>query len=329
MEKQKALRTDARELPDKANNCGDVLPDMPEGIAEYRLAKERPPRDTTPEEKPLTHQESTFIKAYFANGFNARDACQRAGIPYRTVSHLIHRPHVRREMDRIQNETSKALEINQHRILGDLLEMFSANLADAVEHRRGSCRYCWGDGGKYHWRSERERDDLNSVPPGTRLRPTEDEPTRGQQDGGTGYDEYRAPNPDCIECAGQGLSLVLLKDTVGRKGVASVEYSPSGKVSIKGFDKVKIADLILKHIAMPLLDAKHSKTPSAPLLNINVSGGLPVEFVDALKDKGGLSALESFIKKDGETRVAQIEADATAEEQAEIEAMIKNGEDLD
>ncbi|MFM0261564.1 terminase small subunit [Paraburkholderia sediminicola] len=325
MEPEDTIRSRATDIEEKKDNRGDVLPAFPEGIAEFRLGKERV--KAVKGDKPLSFQEETFVRAYFQNGFNHRDAAQRARIPYPHVAKLIRKPHVRAAMDRMQKEASEVLKVSQHRIIGDLLEMFTAELDAVVEHRRGSCRYCWGAGGRYQWRSERERDDAGCVPPGTKKRPTDAEPTRGQSDGGTGYDEYAAPRPGCPECNGQGISVVLMKDTVGRKGVQSVEYSPSGKVTIKTFDKAKIGELLMKHLSMTLHDERHKVTNNGPVINVN--GGIPPEFIAALKEKGGLAGLEAFINRDGESRVAELQAASTDEEQAEIDAMIAKGEDVD
>ncbi|WP_321868631.1 terminase small subunit [Paraburkholderia tropica] len=320
------IRSRADDIENKPDNRGDVLPTFPEHTgAEFRLGKERV--SGLDGDIPLSFQEETFVRAYFQNGFNHRDAAQRARIPYQSVARMIRKPNVRAAMDRIQREASAELKISQHLIVADLYEMFTANLADVVEHRRGACRFCWGDDGKFHWRTEREREQADAVPPNSKKRPTESDPTRGQSDGGTGYDEYAIPNPECLECAGQGLSIVLLKDTVGKKGVQAVEYAPNGKITVKGYDKAKIGEMLLKHLSMVQHDEAHKVTNSGPVININ--GGIPPEFLAALKDKGGLAALESFIEKDGAGRVAQLEAAATDEEQAEIDALIAKGEHLE
>lgn len=300
-EPEDQIRSRARDIPDKQDRMGDVLPTVPD-CAEFRLGKERVGKgDKLP---PLSFQEETFIRAYFDNGFNHRDAAQRARIPYKHVARMIRKPSVRAAMDRIQREASAELKISQHRIIGDLYESFCANLADVVEHRRGACRYCWGESGKYQWRTERERDDANSVPPGTRRKPSEDEPDRGKSDGGLGYDEFAAPCPDCPECNGQGNSVVVLRDTAGRKGVQSVEYSPSGRVVVKGYDKVKLGELLLKHLSMVLHDDKHKVPQAVPIAAI---GGISDEFTDALADAGSLEALEKAIQANGQETVSAIE----------------------
>jgi phage terminase small subunit len=295
------IRCRATDIEDKKDNRGDVLPSFPEGIAEFRLGKER--QGAIKGEKPLTFQEETFIRRYFQNGFSARDAAQHARIPYTTVGKMIRKPNVRAAMDRYQKEASAELKISQHRIIGDLYTMFCAELSDVVEHRRGACRYCWGTDGRFQWRTEREREDANSVPPGTRKKPTDDEPDRGKSDGGLGYDEFAAPCPECPECNGQGTSVVLLKDTAGRKGVQSVEYSPNGKVLVKTHDKAKIGELLLKHLSMVLHDDKHKVTTTP----IEAVGGVPDEFHEALADAGSLEAIEAKIKADGQAIVNEIE----------------------
>jgi hypothetical protein len=291
----------AQDIEGKEGLRGDNLPAVPEG-AEFRLVKERAAKGE--KQKQLTFQEAVFVRAYFENGFNHRDAAQRARIKYQNVAKMIRQPHVRKAMDDIQKAASEELKISQHRIIGDLYEMFTSQLSDVVEHRRGACRYCWGESGRYQWRSEREREDANSVPPGTRRKPTDDEPDRGKSDGGVGYDEYAVPNPDCAECSGQGTSVVLLKDTAGRKGVQSVEYSPNGKVLIKTADKAKIGELLLKHLSMVLHDERHNVPTATP---INPIGGISDEFRDALADAGSLEALEKAIQANGQETVSAIE----------------------
>jgi phage terminase small subunit len=319
------IRSRATEIPDKPSKRGDVLPNFPEGRAEYRLGNERV--TNVKGEKPLSFQEETFIRSYFENGFNHREAAQRARIPYQDVGKMLRKENVRRAMDAIQKEASAELKISQHRIISDLYSMFTAELQSVVEHRRGACRYCWGTAGKYHWRSARERADANTVPPGTRLKPTDDEPDRGKSDGGTGFDEFAAPNPDCIECAGQGVGFVHVKDTAGKKGVQSIEHSPSGKVVVKGYDRTRIGEILLRHLSMVYHDERHKVTNNGPTININ--GGIPADFAALITQVGGLPNLETQINAEGKAKVAEIQSEANAEEQAEIDAMIAKGEHLE
>jgi phage terminase small subunit len=306
------IRSRADDIEDKPDGRGDVLPTFPAHTgAEFRLAKERTAGLTG--EKPLSFQEEAFIRRYFANGFVARDAAKYARIPYQSVAAMIRQPHVRAAMDRIQRAASEELKISQHRIIGDLFEMFTCDLTDVVEHRRGACRYCWGTDGKFHWRTEREREQADAVPPYSKKRPTEADPTRGQSDGGTGFDQFAAPNPDCQECAGQGESVVLVKDTAGRKGVASVEFSPNGKVLIKTHDKAKLGELLLKHLAMALHDESH-KVQTTP--QINAVGGIAEDFNEALRNAGTLEALEKSISEESKSKVSAIEI-AAREKNAE------------
>ncbi|MCO4880249.1 terminase small subunit [Paraburkholderia caribensis] len=277
---------------------------------------------TAPDEKTealeeLTFQEETFVLTYFSSCGNLKSACTRSGINYAKGTNLLKTDRIKATLASLRGKRSEQKTISQERIIGDLFEMFTANMSDVVEHVRGSCRYCWGRAGQYHWRSFREKQDRKSIPPGLAIDDT------NKSDGGIGYSEYRAPNPDCQECAGNGLSFVYLKDTTGRKEVQSLKLH-KGNVTVETYDKVRIGEILLRHLSNYAPPQPASVVNTGP--HIHITGGLSKEFVDSVKSNQDLTELEAQVAKEGYSRVAALEAEATADEQAEIDAMIARGE---
>lgn len=108
----------------------------------------------------------------------------------------------------------------------DVIQRFwaiaTANPNELVEHRRTACRHCYGTNHD-HQRTQRERDrafasweasvaEWQALPPEMQARAKKPGETFDEQ-GGTGWDPRRDPNPDCPECFGEGKPSTFFKDT--------------------------------------------------------------------------------------------------------------------
>jgi hypothetical protein len=91
-------------------------------------------------------------------------------------------------------------------VLTDLAALASADPNEIVEHRRLSCRHCYGLGHSYQWRTEDEWVEAAAKA----MDAQKDAPLAK---GGYGYDHLRRPNPECPQCGGEGKSDVYIKDT--------------------------------------------------------------------------------------------------------------------
>lgn len=102
---------------------------------------------------------------------------------------------------------------------------------ELISMRVGACRYCWGEGGKYHWR---EREYLEA------LDAWEKDPSRHPMPdpgGGFGYRASAAPNPECVECDGEGVARVVPMDTT--------QLSPGARLLYRGVKQTRNGTEIL------------------------------------------------------------------------------------
>lgn len=100
---------------------------------------------------------------------------------------------------------------------------------DVVQHRRGACRYCHGDGHRYQWREHEYLARLDEVEHHNKAK------GRGATElmlpdpqGGFGYDEAAQPHPDCPNCKGRGVGYTYVKDTT--------ELTPEEEAAFEGIE---------------------------------------------------------------------------------------------
>jgi phage terminase small subunit len=113
-------------------------------------------------------------------------------------------------------------------IAAHFLDVLSAP-RDIVQHRRGACRYCHGDGHRYQWREHEYLERLDEVEHHNKTK------SRGAAEmmlpdpqGGFGYDEAAPPAPDCPNCKGRGVGYTYVKDTT--------ELSPEEEAAFEGIE---------------------------------------------------------------------------------------------
>jgi hypothetical protein len=105
-----------------------------------------------------------------------------------------------------------ALDVKLEDVARRFRDIAFAEIADIVGLQIGACRFCYGIGHAYQWRTPREfKEFLAEVYEGRDLEASTETPACPK--GGYGYDLNRPPHPDCPECDGFGTQLVVLKDT--------------------------------------------------------------------------------------------------------------------
>jgi len=255
------IKKDPPIADDKPDGRTGQVPAISEGISEFSVPHER--TEAVPEERVLTYLEQQFVREYVKD-FNLTLAGRRSGHRRDNVLKLLAKPHVRQAIDRIVNERAAVAERDNEKLLTNLYDMATANVAEFIEHYNGACRYCWGHSTKkgklhiithdYHYKSKRERDEAHD-----KFMQRLDSKERKFPNGGLGYDAYRSPNPDCPECLGDGVSQVIIKDTnTGTKGtqlIAGISITPAGKVDLKMHDKLRASQLYMQAVGMLEKDA--------------------------------------------------------------------------
>lgn len=210
----------------------------------------------------VTDLERAFVLCYMENGFRLADAYRAASNkPELSVasarsaaSSLMCKTRVKAflqfEIDKLVNDKEQLAR----KILGDQIAIATTDVNELVEHRRGACRYCYGQDHRYQFtNAEWERlvedymhkcqeatDSGLPLPPEINLR------------GGLGYDRRKEPNTDCPECFGDGVSQVFVKDSrdlgVAAALFAGVKRTKDGGVEMMIQDKSKAQLNLARHL---------------------------------------------------------------------------------
>lgn len=175
----------------------------------------------------LTPKQRRFVEEYLVD-LNATQAATRAGYSAKTAvkigSENLRKPAVAEAIAAARLAQSERTGIDADTVLRGLADLASADARDLVEYRRACCRYCWGEGFRYHRtageleRARREHEAQGLAARGRKV-PAFDE------EGGAGYHAKRAPNPECPECFGDGVGQTFLHDTRGLSRAAARLYA--------------------------------------------------------------------------------------------------------
>lgn len=243
---------------------------------------------TPAKSKALNPRQQRFIDAYVLEP-NATKAAITAGYSTRTATQIGFRlltfVHVRQAVDTRLKEIHDAFEIDQIEVLRAYHAVAFTDANQLVQHRRHCCRFCYGVDMKYqltpnearaHDRIIIAREEATAAADTERLLRLE-MPEEWVDNGGSGYDRRRDPNPDCCECFGDGLGYVFIADTrklsaEARHLFAGIEETKDGmKVRMKSADKAM--DMLARH-----------KQLLVERIEVDLRS-VPTEKLDALHDK--------------------------------------------
>jgi phage terminase small subunit len=201
--------------------------------------------------RALNLNQQRFVAELFASvPMNATAAYQRAypSASYDTAKNeaylLMNDERVVAEIAKWKNELRDDLRMDAAQIIKELTLIASADPRELSEHHIGSCRYCHGDGFKYH-RTPREFDELWGV----YLAKHPEDPLGLSFDmqGGVGFNARKPPNPACPECFGIGIGYEIIKDTSNLSPGAARLYSGVKRtkdgIEIKTRDQSKALEL--------------------------------------------------------------------------------------
>jgi hypothetical protein len=124
---------------------------------------------------------------------------------YRNATALLHHPDVAARIEQLRGLAESETVMRARELLGDLLDIASADPNKLIAHRRVNCRHCRGVGHAYQW-----QDAEWSIRAATAM-DAEQAPPR--DDGGFGYDPTLPPVPTCPSCFGQGVAVVNVANT--------------------------------------------------------------------------------------------------------------------
>jgi hypothetical protein len=168
---------------------------------------------------------------------------------------LLAKTNVQAEIAKLRAEQAKRTEITADVAIKEAWAIMTADPRELMEYRIGCCRHCWGKNFLYQRtqaefdRNEAELAKVNEAAIETGKPVKEFDPL-----GGVGYDKRRAPNPECPECAGDGVGRTVFKDTRNISAAAAslfagVKETKEG-LEIKLHSKDSAMDKVFRHLGL-------------------------------------------------------------------------------
>lgn len=161
----------------------------------------------------------------------------------------------------VQASWAKAAEEAQSeaaRVIARLTAIAFADPNEIVSHRRGACRYCYGEKHLYHY-TPAEFAKAVETWEGMAVKSRGPDP---KAQGGVGYQRNREPHPDCPECFGDGIAVVHIVDTRRMSKDAAVLYA-GAKETDKGIE-VKLRDQDANLSLLAKVHGLLNEKPQAP-----------------------------------------------------------------
>ncbi|WP_135507507.1 terminase small subunit [Roseovarius aestuariivivens] len=218
----------------------------------------------------LTWKRDAFCREYLKDR-NAAQAAIRAGYAEKAAKEqgyrLLTNAHIKAQINKLARERARQLEIEAADVLQRLWEKATAEVNELVRVERRCCRYCWGVDHEYQWRTAREfreafdrevtkqfgADDLDKlIEIGRKGDAGERIPGLPTDAGGYAFDPTTDPNPDCPECAGEGIAHVVVSDTresLSHPLYEGVKQTKDG-IEVKIADRAKALEQVARHLQM-------------------------------------------------------------------------------
>lgn len=261
---------------------------MVQGSANKQGRKKRAPAPDT------AAKEAAFLREYLISG--NREAAAKAtgskGVPstLRAIAaNYLAKPHIKAEIAKEHERLQKKFQNHADRLVDQWAKLAFFDARSIMGVRRGCCRYCYGDGFQYQWRTQREYDEaFKGWQKANRFREgsgkpwiypafDDNDPTCPDLGGGFGYNAATPANPMCPECDGEGVPRVHINSTddlspdeaLGFDG--AVERATTG-LEIKLRDRDKAADALARHLGLFSKDEKKDDA-SLSLADFLTKGG--------------------------------------------------------
>lgn len=152
-------------------------------------------------------------------------------------------------------------QVTAARVVREIALIAFADPRELVETKVGCCRHCWGIDFK------RQRTQVQRDADFERWRKKAKEGEEFDEEGGTGFNPHRPPNPECIECCGDGQSRDVIKDTRYLSPAAAALYAGVRRTK-DGFqvltqDKGAALDRLARHLGVFEKDNNQKNDPLA------------------------------------------------------------------
>jgi phage terminase small subunit len=221
------------------------------------------------------------------------------------ASKLLATTNIQDEVQRLMDERARRTGITVDRVLLHAWDVAMADARELTELRIGCCRFCWGLYNQYQYTDaelELARDKhIREEAKRKKAEKDDFKPSEFHEKGGPGYSAARPPNPDCMECSGDGISRPVIHDTRELSPGAAALFDgivvKRGKegmtVNVKTQDRGSYLTLVARHLGMlndKLMKPEELDNPLMALLKqIQSSHGSTVPVVSADPDRRGFS----------------------------------------
>lgn len=197
------------------------------------------------------NQRAAYRAAYAITSMNQVTLGKRA-------QEVFNCPEVKARIQELIDAAAGEATVTITEILAWLKEIAMADPREIVAVQRGACRYCNGLEHRYHWRLREYEEEMARIDAlmeheaqmaALSGKAPKDHPLP-DPGGGLDYDATAEPHPNCPECHGVGLTLIIPQDTAllsrgAQRLIRGVKMTPNGP-EILLHDQVRVMELVGK-----------------------------------------------------------------------------------
>lgn len=178
---------------------------------------------------PDQNQTKAAIAAGYAEGSAAKMG-----------SHLMTLPHVKAEVYRLLKNRAKRTNVSADAVLEMFWDIATLDRTEVVNLVRVNCRYCHGKDHHYQF-AHAEWINLDAR-------------RKSKASGGSGFNQWADPNPDCPNCFGEGIEQLQSMDTSRlpdhlRRLITGMKNGKNG-LELTFRDPDKALDSVARHLGM-------------------------------------------------------------------------------
>lgn len=241
-----------------------------------KAAKKVVKKAAKPAAKPVTRKVATgrpkgnarqariklFVQEYLRHNFNGTKAAIAVGyspISARVMaSELLATPEVQELLHVAIEERAERVKIDADDVLKRMYAVATADPRELIELHRCCCRFCYGVDHHYQWTPNELREAIAEYKKQVEVCCSDAAQLKLLREpdatGGTGFNPYTDPNPDCPECFGEGTERVVPKDTRDLSPSAILLYAgvktTQNGLEIKMHDQTGMLVSVGKHLGM-------------------------------------------------------------------------------
>lgn len=223
-----------------------------------------------------------FVEEY-AKDRNGTQAAIRAGYAPNSAGEqavaLLADPRISALVAEQIAKISKVVEFEAADVLREWVMLATADPAKIAKIRQVNCRHCWGENHEYQWNAREYAKACDAALAHVNKKGVPDPKPMPDCSGGFGWRHNTPPNPECPECAGEGIfdTLFANMDALGpaeRKLIAAVERTKDG-VKVKMRDQDAAVQNIAKYLGLLVERKEVTGKNGGPLGVAVIPGVLP------------------------------------------------------